>query len=358
MDWEEFVFKYKLSAYFKIDDQLEFINLFNSYMNSGSARVNVRTALSKVSETYAKVYGPNHVVVEVCKRMLAALRVGDSYIQLMREYFHPNIAIGYELSQRISTNKEHVSSIADLVAIEREINRDTKKELVLPMTIAMLGLGAISIVGKFVLPIFEKNLSESASTTFEVAFVSGFSNFLFLFWPLLIIAAGALAYGYKWSQDNWISPKRAFFDKIWPYSMYRIFWSIRIMRLLGLLKKANMRDINALKLIHQFGSPYIKNHLDVMIKSSSVGINKKDYFGKGLLDKSQQARLETYLNLSDKDFAEGLIQVSSQSVTDIKVAYKRVINRWALTLFFIGFGLVGISIGATLDGIMLLNSAV
>jgi type II secretory pathway component PulF len=349
MDLREFAFKYKLSAYFKVPDQLEFVEQFNSYMTAGKGSISVKSALEKVGTTYSEIYGDSHVVVEVCRRLVHAMKIGDGYDELMKEYFHPNIAIGYELAQRISTNKEDVQSIANLVSIERNIVKEGWSSIGFPLVFVILGLSTMAIVGLFVLPIFTKN-GAKVTWTFEMTAAKFVSDFIISFWPLVItFIVGGMA-AFKMSQPTWIGGYREVADNIWPYSLYRVFWSIRIIRLLGLLKKAKMRDLDALYIIRKYGSPYINHYLDEMIRHAKIGTNKKDYFGKGLLEKSQLVRLETYLNLSDSDFADGLLEVSEQAVNDVRATYKRVIARWSLILLLIGFGLMVLGVGAVLDG--------
>lgn len=349
MDWKEFAFKYKLSAYFKVPDQLAFVEQFNSYMIAGKGSISVKDALTKVGKTYASIYSENHIVVEICKRLVHAMQIGQGYDELMKEYFHPNIAIGYELAQRISTNKEDVLSISELVSIEKSIVKEGWTSIGFPMIIVLLGVMTLSIVGIFVLPIFTKN-SGDITWTFEMLVAKHTAYIMTTFWPLIVAAIFGSISAFKYSQSRWIGPKRYYADRIWPYSLYRVFWSIRIIRLLGLLKKAKMRDLDALYIIRKYGNTYINHFLDEMIRNARSGTNKKDYFGKGLLEKAQLVRLETYLNLSDRDFADGLLEVSDQAVNDVRATYKQVVSRWSIALLLLGLGIMIIGIGAVLDG--------
>ena len=117
------------------------------------------------------------------------------------------------------------------------------------------------------------------------------------------------------------------------------------MKLLGLLKQAGMRDIEALGMIGEYGSVYFRQHTDKMIYAAKVGRGKQA-FGIGLLNTVQLVRLSASRALTDKEFTEALLNAAEQSTTDVKLQNKRAIKAWGFGLYIIFFIFGGLGIGA------------
>ena len=347
MTWlNEFIIKYKLSAYFKVDEQLTFIKLFESHMSTG--QISMKQAMQKVQATYASIYSKNHIAVEICEQIIRALNTGEDYNALMKKFFHPNIAVGYELAQKVSVEKNAVKGISDLLRIERELVKDSISTLSLPFMLLFLGIATTSAVGHFVLPNLEKNVG-TPTQSFERSLAIFMGDAVFNYWYLLLGLVFLTVTCYRYVQDHWVHEGREIADQIWPFSNYRVFWGVRLMQLLGLLKKAGTKDIQALGLIRKYGTPYIIHHIDRMITNAKTGVEKKGSFGHGLLTKTQLVRLETYLDVSDEVFTDGLLSVAEEAVVDVQVQNNKIIKRWGLAMTLVAFFMMGSAVGVILD---------
>jgi len=353
LNMSEFLFWWKLKANFKISGQLEFMRQFNSYMEDG--KTGIKEALELTQETYFEIYGDSHVVNDICERLLAAIDEGRDYDALIRNYFHPNLAVGYELSKRVTKNKGALRKITQLVEVERALISDLVKQVLQPFVIFVVGIGILMGVGGFIIPSLEAQ-SKTILATNEAMFAKGLWWFGTNFWPIVLCIVLAALFGLRRLQDNWSEDRalgnlRPIFDSVWPFSVYRVFWSVRLMRLLGLLKQAGVGDKEAFNVIARFGSPYINFHIDRMLNALMVGQRRKDYFMKGLLSKSQGVRLSRYFrNTQDDDFAAGLIEVSEQAETDIALEFRRASKRFELFFLLAGLGMMAMAVGAVLDG--------
>jgi type II secretory pathway component PulF len=353
MEFNEFKFLWKRKAAFKVKGQLEFMRQFNSYMEDG--KTGIKDALELTQEAYCDIYGEGHVVNEICERILIAIEEGRDYDAMMREYFHPNLAVGYELSKRVSTNKRSLRKITDLVEVELKLIDEVVKQLLQPFVIFLAGIGIMMAVGGFIVPNLERQ-SKTILTGNEAMIAKGLFWFGTNMWPVIAVLIVALMVGTRYLQDNWTEDSkggrfRPVFDSIWPFSVYRVFWSIRLMRLIGLLKQAGVGDKESFQIISRFGSPYINYHIDLMLGALMVGKRRKEYFLKGLLSKSQAVRLGRYFrNTQDDEFAVGLLDVSEQAEIDVALEFRRASKRFELFFLLSGLFLMAMGVGAVLDG--------
>ena len=327
---------------FDTDEQLRFVEMFNSYMSSG--RYKAKEAISKVKQSYAKIYSVDHIVVDICDEIIESLNVGKSYVPVIKKYFKPNIAIGYELSQSASVNKEQINKVSELVKIERNIVKDALSVLFLPIILALLSIVANASIGKYALPMLEQSSSKASTPSFERSFTIFMGEAVFTWWPLLLTMFLVMVFSYKYVQHNYTGSFRSRLDNVWPFSNYRVIWGIRIMQLVGLLKQAAVRDIDALEMISQYGSPYINHHIQKMIFAAKTGNGKRE-FGFGFLSDIQLIRLDGFRDLSDEEFTKGLLEAAINATTDVSLQNKRAISMYSyifILLFFV-FAFIGIA---------------
>jgi hypothetical protein len=342
MNWAAFR-RWIKALSFDIDQQLEYMDMLNSYMVSGEYKT--KEAVFKVKASYLAIYGPDHIAVQISDQIITSLNVGGSYVAVIKQYFTANIAIGYELSQRASINKAGISGVSNLVKIERGIRQTALSTLLQPGVMALLAIIANAGIGQYLIPALESANRQGIQNSVERTVSVALGHVVFDGWPLLLLMMGGLVALYSYLQRHLTGPARATLDKTWPFLNYRTIWGIRVMKLVGLLKQAGVRDIDALTLISTYGSPFVRGHLETMIYAAKTGRGKAA-FGIGLLSDVQLVRLSASRSLSDEQFTRALLHSAEQSTIDIKLQNRRAIKACGFLLYLVFFIFGGLSVGA------------
>lgn len=346
----QFWWQRKLS--FTVAEQIEFMNMFNSFIEEGEG---LQVALSSTRQAYSEVYGESYVVVKICDQMLAAVHRGKGLDDLMMEYFSPTIAVGFELSKRVSGDRSNILGITQLVEAESNLVKEAVGQLIMPLMMFVMGVSLNIVMGGIVIPKLEK-ISKVVVDTPEALLSKGIAGFVMGYWYVLVILLVGIVVGFSYLQKN-LRPDdasmgwfRGILDTVWPFSLYKVFWSIRISRLLGYLKLAEVKDSEALLIIKKFGSRFVGYHVDIMLAGIQVGKPKKEYFGKGLFMPTQMIRIRRFFtNADNHSFANALVKMSLQSEKDVKMVNKSIVTKWQMFFMFTGLGLGLFSIGGVID---------
>lgn len=349
---ERFRFKYRLVTYFNIDEQLRFLEMFKTYMSWGD--IGFDEALAMVKENYAATFGEDHIICEITSDLAVSVRTGIDFESKVREYFHENIAVGFELL-RINTNAtDSVKEILNLVETERRISKNSISTVMTGVLIFLAGIGMLCFVGGVLLPKIEKIVT-NMPTSIEIQIAEGsfwfFTTMWWIYVPLLI----ASFIIFRHLQHNYTGSLRSSIE-VWPFNLYKTFCGLRLLKLTGLLKQAGLSDAEAYSTIAKYSSNYFKKHLNRYIKHFSTGKQREDYFASGLVDTGQMVQLRMFFKHDDSVFSRGCIHVSKESETAIEMANEKVVKRWLWILIFAGLGLFVLALGSAVDGFVAVMS--
>ncbi len=355
-EWfRELKFRWDRLVLFTTKDQLEFMAMFNSFLAEGDGLI---VALESTKESYSDVYGDDYVVVTICHKLIEAVKKGRGFDELMAAYFSPTIAVGFELSKRVSGDRENVLGIIDLVETEKRLRSEALQQLAMPLFLFVAGLLINFVMGGIVIP-RQESISRIEVDTPEALLAKGIAYFFSNYWWLVALILGMLAFGFGKMQD-YLRPDdkggffRGFLDTVWPFSLYKVFWSIRLARLLGYLKLADVKDIEALKIIKKFSSRFMGYHIDILISGLQVGKDKRSYYGKELFLPTQMIRIRRFFtNADNQAFANALVSMSYQAEKDVAMQNRRVVTKYVLFFVFAGLGLAVFGVGAVIDAALM-----
>ncbi len=352
--------------------QIEFIEQLNSYL---ARDIGLKESLESVSKQYSSIYGDKHVVPEIANQLRDAVIAGQGFDELLRKYFNPVIGLGFELAKQISGDKSGVLNVVRLLKDEADIKFDAIMKLALPLMLFVFGIVSQVVAGGFIIPM----INPEPPSTFEINLALNTSELLQSNWPFIALIAGFVVLVFTHGQASWrrdgkfghkkrmledvlgdngftnnisifLGRARAKIDDIWPFALFREFWSVRVLRLLGHMKLAQTEDIEALRVIKGYAPPAIHYFLDHMIRGAGIGTDKSEYFAKGLISPALMVRLQRYfINVDNETFARGLIEVSEDAEKDIKMQTRRAVTKVWLLLFASGFFLIMLSMSAIIQ---------
>lgn len=355
ISWSEFKFRWDVGASFKVDAQIEFIKQINTFTDNN---LSILQAIQLTKESYQNIYGSKSFYCTLCDRLTLSVESGEGQRSVLKKYFHPNIAIAYEI-MRFSQEKNVVTEVSDLILLERELIKNAFSVLAAPAMIFIGGLGSLTFIGATIVPkMIERaaKIKDAKELPMEMEIALALGNF-FTSYGLYLAVFFLLAYGaLKFFLPRLVPSTpaknliRTKMDNLWPCSLYKSLWSVRLIKLYGLLKKSNIRDTEILKLLKLFVPPFCRFYLNKMELGFLEGKPKRDYFLKGIISKNQEVRLSPYFShSSNEDFANNLIAVSSQATQDVSMQFRRATKKYSLFLYLIGAVLMILSIGAVFE---------
>jgi type II secretory pathway component PulF len=122
-------------------------------------------------------------------------------------------------------------------------------------------------------------------------------------WYLIVPALVAVAYFALWSMPRYMGALRPFLDRIPPWSVYRVYSSATFMIALSALIKSGVPIETAIRFIKQQSSPWLKDHLSVMIGRLRAGVEQGSAMDTGLLSDRLADMVAIYSRTADFDAA-------------------------------------------------------
>ncbi|KZN63392.1 hypothetical protein [Pseudoalteromonas luteoviolacea] len=333
-------FSYKKGYQFDIKTQLDFVRQLSSYTKSG---LNMKKSLQLTKKNFEHSYGKNHLTVILCEELLQSINKGE-YEKVLKKYFHPNIAMCYEV-MNYTTNKNAVLEVTGLVKVEKDLIKDFMFKFLSPIFIFLGGMISMFFVGGTLLPKILDNYrgDTEPKITLEMQLCMSIADFLSVYGLYIFVTLLFSLVSLKWILPNLVpnSPHkkaiRSFLDSNWPFSLYKNLWAIRVIKLFGILKSSNMREKNIIELIKFFTPPFCTFYLDIMSVAQGSGSSKKEYFLKGLLSKNQEVRLSPYFtHCSNEEFSEALIVASNDALVDVDMQFKSASRKYSVLFLVIG----------------------
>lgn len=174
-----------------------------------------------------------------------------------------------------------------------------------PSVLLIMVMGLLWYFGTQIIPQFTR-VSSASSWTGAAKSMAVMSDFV-RNWSLLVIGslAGVIA-AFVASLPRMTGNIRVFLDKMLPYSIYRLWISSGFLLSLAALMKAGTRIEDALAMLRESASPYLKERIDGAIYGLRSGVNlgkALDQAGYGFPDQEIIDDLVIYADLSGLDSA-------------------------------------------------------
>lgn len=207
-------------------------------------------------------------------------------------------------------------AISDLINVSGSMNRMTSgigKAIMYPVSYALASSAFVIVFAVYLAPQFYISLPFDKWET-EPALMVYVGTFLADFWYLVLLIIAAAAVLIMWSLPNWTGPWRKKFDRLPPWSFYKMYYGASFMLMLSALRAIGKTDQEVIDTMLVYASPWLRERL--------LGA---DYYIKGGLD------IGTALSKSDFDFpdAETIIDLRSRAKkTGFPEFLRKTSERW------------------------------
>lgn len=235
-----------------------------------------------------------------------------------------------------------VTNLQRIFSAKAQVRNAIFGSLSYPLFLVILCLGFIVFFRLFVVPSFADILPRS-KWGYAPSILANFGDFLIDFGPLLLLLGAVLIGTVSWSLPNWTGKMRSKFDRLPPWSIYKIYQGASFMLMLSAMRAAGETDYGALTVMLKSASPWLKSQLEMPRRLTADGkpigialyITKTDF-----PDEKTVLNLRSYAALPN--FAEVLEITGEKWLKDAvtKISKQMVFLNY-FSLFMVAFTILG-----------------
>lgn len=174
-------------------------------------------------------------------------------------------------------------------------------------------------------PTMASNINSLASAVYD-----NLSLILIIFFSLTVLIISTL--------NIWHGKIRSYFDYLPPWSMYKSFQGSSFLISLSALMSSGVPGYNAIENMSRNSSPWMKDHLKVMMSKMKKGGNAGTALDTGLLDKETAGNISDYSRLGT--FENAIEQIGTKALTESVAKTKVKMKAVSTILLFVVAGSV------------------
>lgn len=235
-------------------EQLNFLDNFFRLIADGIAMRDTLRLMSKTGSSLHKL---------VAQSMWKALREGRDISGCMRQWFHPVLVAAVGAAEQTDHFAETGRQLVEQQRAQSSTIGVVLGSLGTPFLYVLVGLGLYVFFAQTIFKEFDA-MTGSSSWPGIAQFSYGVGLHLSGWW--YVYAAGLVLFiiGMMYIFPRWTGQLRQSFDRAWPFTLYRLLCSSRVMEALGMLTVAGHEFRVALTTIQQSASPYERMYLRSM----------------------------------------------------------------------------------------------
>tara|TARA_Y100001934_G_C12305739_1_gene752315 strand:- start:309 stop:1430 length:1122 start_codon:yes stop_codon:yes gene_type:complete len=321
---------------FNKNKQLEFIIDFASFLKTASAFKACQAIINGVEKS-----NDSPLKKYVAQSIIDALDEGREVSDGMKPWFDKDALQIYKAGEIAGNIEEVIQIYAEQFEQIRTFKKDLFSGLKMPAfftMVAITGFYSLASVDWLGFPKF-KDVSlwlTPAQFAYKTSYVVHAHIDKLLLIPFIVKA-------YKWFVDNATFDLRFVLDRFFPLSIYKGFQALRFTKIMTVLKTARTGDFNAVSIIHDNSSRYIRHFTDQMKDRLNEGrAELGDIVDVNLLPPRLIARMYAVSKAVGDEAKIKALQIASQ-YAEKEIAFSLSRSKTLLTLmgWLIGAGTVG-----------------
>lgn len=294
--------------------QFEFVQDFSSWLNDGCSPSQACRSIMDAGKGDKRLQHE----VNAATSIYDALKRGQSISEGMVDWFDSDVVTLFDAGQQAGS-KALTRVVNEYLKQEIEIKRakaEFWKPVKQPLFYLVMVFGFMMAMGLFVLPQFS-DLMPVERMTFSVRFVLGFSGWVTLMWPYIVVAfLAASLLVYHFFMNN-TSKLRLSLDAYFPLNIYRNFAAMKTMKTLGILVETRYNLHKAATELKRHSNGYMVHHLNHIIRETQFGESDLgESLNSGLLNKRLMFRLRNAANSPDQDRKKSAISIAADRSGD------------------------------------------
>lgn len=165
------------------------------------------------------------------------------------------------------------------------------------------------------------------------------SVFITNYWIITVVAIVSIIMVVTKTLDRWTGETRKKFDKLPPWSIYKVYSSATFIMAVSSLMQSGVPIDSALKYVKKTASPWVKYHINIMQRRLNSGMSYGNAMDTGLLTDEMIDQILIYENITDFNKAMNSIGDKAIRSSVKKMDVTSAVLKQVMTL------IVGITLG-------------
>jgi len=267
-----------------------------------------REALQGLAKNYRARGQARAVMFE---EWLERLSGGRSVSQAISDWLPPSEVVVIAAGERAGDLPGGFAELEEMLE-QREALVSAVRMPLLQAAGAFLGLFAIAVlVARYIIPVIQKSLSVQQMPPVAANYFSTMGAFNTI-GPYLFLGVVGLALLAIWSLPRWTGRARAWFDYIPPWSIYRALQSAWFVIALAAMLRRHLPPLTSLEELRRFSSPYMKVHINRMLRRLGRGMAEGEALNTGLFPREMAWQIED--NQSTTGFSQTIDNLARRAI--------------------------------------------
>lgn len=298
-------------------ERLKLYNKIASFMEEG---VDLQNILEQLHIQYEKT-NKNDPRAKMLKEWNESISSGRSLSVTMAEWVPPSEAMIIKAGERSGNLANAFRNSVIITESSKKMIGALASEMGYPVFLTIMLFALIYMFSTNIVP--KLTAVADPNTWPEVSYsLYTMSIFVQNKWWAVILGIFGLFYFMGWSFTKNGGIIRAYADKAPPYSIYKTFQSSAFLVSISAMLKTGIPIVDAIKAMRDMSSPYVRGHLDVILKRLEAGRPIGKSLNSGFLDKETGIDVEIFSELRglDKSIEKIGINAIDNSIASIKIA--------------------------------------
>ena len=334
---------------FSRSQQLDFISDFSSFYQTSSAADAAKAIIISVEEA-----GDKPLKKIVAQDILDSLNQGHEVSDGMSKWFAKDALQIYRAGEKAGRIQQVIAIYAQQFQQIRKFKLSIISNMKLGLVMTGIGLSGLLALAKADWLNFDKikpvvQWPEPSRYAYDISYMLN-DNLMII---LISLAISWKAYTYFLANNT--SSIRIAVDNYFPLSMFKGLEGLRFIKMLAVLKNANVGDYNAIRIIHENSCKYMRYYTEKMQDNLNQGrADLSEVLDVGLLPPRLMSRLGSVSKASGNeaklkslmvvsDYAEKEIEFSLKKSSVFLAAIGWVVGGFLLFTLLVGFMLTTLS---------------
>lgn len=237
------------------------------------------TMIGEVHTDFGRRWHPYIELVEDCLEAIADNSAGHSLPDVLATWVPREEAALISAGIRSGSVPRSLEQADKLIMARRRILGQVLQASVYPILLLSLGAGLLRVNNQLLIPTLRK-LSPPEHWSGSLGFMNQVSMFTTAYGSMTALGCAVLAGLVFWSLPRWRGRLRRLADRLMPWSIYQDLQGAVFLMNVSALLEAGVPHIEAVRILNDFGSPWLRERLEAVMDRMSNGTG----LGKSLRD--------------------------------------------------------------------------
>lgn len=228
------------------------------------------TLIGEVHTDFGRRWHPYIELVEDCLEAIADNSEGHSLPDVLATWVPQEEAALISAGIRSGGVPRSLEQADKLIVARRRILGQVMLASVYPILLLSLGAGLLTVNNRVLIPTLSK-LSPPESWTGSLGFMNEVSTFTTAYGGVTALGFVTFIGLVFWSLPRWKGRLRRFADRLMPWSIYKDLQGTVFLMNVSALLEAGVPHLDAVRILHDFGSPWLRERLNAVMEGISMG---------------------------------------------------------------------------------------